>query len=206
MSGGTAFYMKNFVCGLPAAPPSDRAVRAGLVEEAAVRGLAALYGELARVDPTYAATIGGNDRSRILRALEVHRATGRPLSSYRVPACARSDYRCLLIGLERPRAELDARIERRVDAMFEAGLAREVAGLRAMGYGPGDPGMKAIGYREFFECGGDAEAARALIKRHTRQYARRQTTFFRSLEAVTWLHADDTGRLAELAAAFLRGA
>ncbi len=203
MSGGTAFYMRNFAYGLPGTPPADRAERARLAEEARERGLAALYRELASADPVYAATIGEKDRARILRALEVFRSTGRPLSSYRVPAAPRRDYLCLLIGLERPRAELHERIERRVDAMFDAGLAGEVEALKGMGYGPCDPGMRAIGYREFFECEGDLERTRELIKRHTRQYARRQIVFFRSLEGVTWVPAPDTAKLASLVAAFL---
>lgn len=205
MSGGTAFYLKNFAFGLPETPPADQGLRQRLAAEAGARGVAALYSELQAADPTYAATIGERDRSRILRALEVLRATGRPLSSYRVPGSTRDDYRCLFIGLERPREELHARIERRVDAMFEAGLESEVAALRARGYGPADPGMKAIGYREFFECEGDAERARQLVKKHTRQYARRQIVFFRSLPGVVWIPADDIARLAALVGGFLGG-
>lgn len=204
ISGGTAFYMKNFAYGLPQTPPADRARRAELAVEARERGVAALYAELKAVDPAYAAAIGDRDRSRILRALEVFRATGRPLSTYRVPASPRRDYRCLFVGLERPRAQLHARIERRVDAMFDAGLESEVAALRARGYGAADPGMKAIGYREFFECGGDRQRTRELIKKHTRQYARRQIVFFRSLPDVVWIAADDAETLASLADEFLR--
>lgn len=204
MSGGTAFYMKNFAYGLPQAPPSSRELRVEVLADAREKGLAALYRELSAVDPVYAASIGERDASRILRAIEVFRATGRPLSSFPVSGSPRRDYRCLFVGLERPRPELHARIERRVDRMLAAGLADEVEALRARGYGPSDPGMKAIGYREFFESGGNAERARDLIMRNTRQYARRQIVFFRSLPGVTWIGADDFDGLKLLIAEFLR--
>ncbi len=205
MSGGTAFYMKNFAYGLPAAPASTRAVREQVTAEAREKGLAALYGELWRVDPVYAATIGARDASRITRALEVFRATGRPLSSFAVPGKPRRDYRCLFVGLERERGDLHARIDRRVDGMLRAGLAAEVEALRARGYGPSDPGMKAIGYREFFECGGGLEAVDGLIKRNTRRYAKRQIVFFRGLPGVRWVHADDLDSLRATISEFLRG-
>jgi tRNA dimethylallyltransferase len=203
VSGGTAFYLRNYVYGLPASPPSDPLIRQAISELVQARGLAALYGELQAADPAYAATIGPSDRSRVLRALEVWRATGRPLSSFGVPSRPRPGRRFLLVALERPRDELKARIDRRVDRMFDAGLAAEVAALRARGYTSADPGMKAIGYREFFECDGDAERAREQIKRHTRQYARRQLVFFRSVPGVRWIPAADTDALRALLHTFV---
>jgi tRNA dimethylallyltransferase len=203
VSGGTAFYLRNFVYGLPASPPSDPRIRGAISDEVKVKGLPALYLELQAADPGYTAKIGPTDRSRILRALEVYRATGRPLSSFRIPSRPRAGRRFLLVGLDRPRDELRARIEQRVDRMFEAGLPAEVARLRELGYGEADPGMKAIGYREFLECDGDPERARELIKRDTRQYARRQLVFFRSLPGVHWVPAEDTQALGALLGRFL---
>jgi tRNA dimethylallyltransferase len=205
MSGGTAFYMKTFAFGLPATPPSSRESRERVRADARARGLAALYEELSRFDPEYAATIGARDASRVTRALEVFYATGRPLSSFAVPGEPRRDYRCLFVGLERDRADLHARIERRVEGMLAAGLAGEVEALRDRGYGPSDPGMKAIGYREFFERAAGSGSVADLIKRNTRRYAKRQVVFFRSLPGVRWLHADDLDSLCATIAEFMRG-
>ncbi len=205
MSGGTAFYMKNFAYGLPATPPSSRESRDKVKADLREKGLPALYSDLSRIDPAYAATIGARDASRISRALEVFRATGRPLSSFAVPGAPRGDYRCLFVGLERERTDLQARIDRRVDAMLQAGLAAEVEALRARGYGRSDPGMRAIGYREFFECDGGPEAVAGLIKRNTRRYAKRQIVFFRSLPGVRWIDADDLDSLRATIAEFLSG-
>ena len=200
VSGGTPFYFRNLCLGLPETPAADRSCRRELQEEAEVRGLAALYGELERLDPSYAARVGSADRSRIIRALEVMRTTGRSLSSFAVPQTLRKDYRMLLIGLSRDREDLYRRIEERVDLMFRSGLADEVQGLRARGYGPEDPGMKGIGYREFFR--GETDV-RALVKRNTRRLAKRQMTFFRKLPRVNWIHAEDTEKVRTVVRRFL---
>lgn len=131
----------------------------------------------------------------MLRVLEVYNQTGRPLSDFPVREVPREDYRVLSIGLRRERAELYRRIEQRVDMMLEAGLAAEVAALREQGARKEDPGMKAIGYREWFgEEGEDeptVERVRQLITRNTRRYAKRQMTFFSSLPDVRWFDAGE---------------
>jgi tRNA dimethylallyltransferase len=203
VSGGTGFYLANFVKGLPAAPPSDARIRTALREELKEKGAAALMDELAAGDPISAGRIHLHDEYRLLRALEVIRLTGRPLSSYPrtgFPGNAgfRPNYRFLLAALDRPREEVYCRIDRRCEAMFRMGLPDEVRRLWESGYGPGDPGMKAIGYREFFTEDGeggfrfaeDMEAVKALIVRNSRHYAKRQLTFFASLPQVHWVPAD----------------
>jgi tRNA dimethylallyltransferase len=185
--------------------------------------------ELARCDPLSAGRIHLNDEYRILRALEVFRLSGRPLSSYKtlgaVPAGASSAeegaregrYRFLLVGLEREREDLYRRINERCAAMFRAGLPAEVRGLIGQGYGPGDPGLKAIGYREFFteEPPGEYRLAidfagvETLVARNSRRYAKRQITFFAAIPRVNWIRLgeedDGAERVLALTEEFLGG-
>ncbi|MBN2874510.1 MAG: tRNA (adenosine(37)-N6)-dimethylallyltransferase MiaA [Spirochaetales bacterium] len=190
LSGGTAYYIRAFLYGPPPAPPADPVVRAMLRAELATRGADALRRELAEVDPASAARISPADLYRTTRALEVYRCSGKPLSSFAPPTLPRARWNTLTLGLDRPRAELYARVEARVDAMMAAGLEAEVAALRAAGYGPESPGMKAIGYAEFCN-GGELTTIVDAIKLHTRRYAKRQLTFMRSLPGVRWFNADD---------------
>ncbi|HRY73742.1 MAG TPA: tRNA (adenosine(37)-N6)-dimethylallyltransferase MiaA, partial [Spirochaetia bacterium] len=168
VSGGTGFYIRNFMLGLPTSPVSDPAMREAVARDFAEKGRAALRAELEALDPAAAARIHPNDSYRLQRALEILRATGRPLSDFAPPGLGAADlgeglgegrpaYRFLVACVERPREELYARIDARVDAMFRAGLPAEFARLRAAGYGREAPGMKAIGYSEFFEA--EAEGA-----------------------------------------------
>jgi tRNA dimethylallyltransferase len=196
VSGGTGFYLKNFILGLPESPPPDPGIHAALKEELGSRGAVALMAELSQADPKSAARIHVNDTYRLLRALEVFRLSGRPLSSYAAPGLGTATgpgpdrsgrYRFLVIGLERDRAELYRRIDLRCAEMFRAGLAGEVRGLWERGYGPGTPGLRAIGYREFFGAAGnyrpaeDLVAVEALVAQNSRHYAKRQITYFASI-------------------------
>lgn len=198
VSGGTAFYLKNLLFGHPPAPPSDPRIRASIKAELLERGARALMDELLEKDPLQAEKIHLNDEYRLTRALEVIRASGRALSSFRPPQAPREDYDFLCMAIDRPRDILYARIDARVDAMMEAGLAAEVAGLAGRGYGKDDPGMQAIGYREFLSSapGAPLSAVAEEIKKDTRHYAKRQLTFFRSLPGVEWFDADDAARIA----------
>jgi len=195
ISGGTAFYFRNFIFGLPDIPPVPGELREELNRELEEKGPEALHRELAAVDPVTADRLEKADRSRIVRALEVFRGTGLPLSSYRTGTEPRDDLRCLLIGLERPRAELYERINARVEIMFGAGLTEEFKRLTLMGASPDDPGMKGIGYSEFFPCLTEGcltlEGVKARIQQDSRRYAKRQMTFFRSLPGVHWFHPDN---------------
>ena len=230
VSGGTGFYLKNLVLGLPEAPPCDAAIRDALKLELRKKGAAALMGELARFDPVSAERIHLNDEYRLLRALEVLRLSGRPLSSFDVStrpvsasagasagASANADagnrFRFAVFGLFRPKEELYGRIDERCADMFSRGLPDEVRRLHESGYTPRDPGLRAIGYREFFtedEPNGDGTPAsyrlstdlagvRELVARNSRRYAKRQITFFASLPGARRITAagddDETARL-----------
>ncbi|HOM22688.1 MAG TPA: tRNA (adenosine(37)-N6)-dimethylallyltransferase MiaA [Termitinemataceae bacterium] len=197
VSGGTGFYLKHFVLGLPAAPPSSQTIRDELKHELAQKGAPALLAQLQAVDPETASHVHPHDTYRLLRALEVYRLTGKPLSAYpRYGGNApRPSYRFLLLGIHRHRDDLYRRINERVAAMMQAGLSAEVQRLWQQGYRPGDPGMRAIGYQEFFTEEGDlhsdVEQVAALIAQHTRQYAKRQITFFKSLSGVHWISVEE---------------
>ena len=184
--GGTAFYVKHFMYGMPVTPQADPLVREQLQEKLRQIGAEAMHVELASFDPPSAAKIHINDAYRIIRAHEVYLASGRPLSSFELSYRYREGFRFCPIFLDRPRDELYRRIEARVDEMFEQGLEQELVRLIAQGCTAAHPAMKAIGYREFFELSPDAPAAAprdavcALIKRNTKRYAKRQQTFFQS--------------------------
>jgi tRNA dimethylallyltransferase len=202
ISGGAGFYLRNFVLGLPEAPPSDPLIRKALETELRERGAQALMEELAACDPVSARRIHLNDGYRLRRALEVFRASGRPLSSFASAGAGQGNrprYRFSILGLERPREEACLRINERCALMFRQGLPDEVRRLHEAGYGPGDPGMRAIGYREFFieESSGqwridsDTDKVQDLVARNSRRYAKRQITFFASIPNVRWISPRD---------------
>ncbi len=199
VSGGTAYYFRNLIYGLPAAPPADPVVRSELDAECSRAGTEEMHRRLQGADPEAAERISPRDRYRILRALEVIETSGKPLSAFRVPDVPRADVDFLTVGLLRPREELYRRIDARVDAMFRRGLPGEAAGLMKAGLTENDPGMKGIGYREFFLMKRDGcsrlKDIADRIKADSRRYAKRQITFFRSLPGVTWVHPDDRAAL-----------
>ncbi len=202
ISGGTAFYLQAYLMGLPDTPPSSAAVRSALEGELAREGLSALRERLHAVDPTTDERIAANDAYRVLRALEVYRLSGRPLSSFPVPDTLRGGIDPLVVGLSRERSELYRRINLRVAEMMAEGLADEVAHLLASGWAGDEPGFRSIGYREFLAVGGrppwSADVLSAVateIARNSRRYAKRQELFFRRLPLVQWFPADDSDRV-----------
>ncbi|WP_119287388.1 tRNA (adenosine(37)-N6)-dimethylallyltransferase MiaA [Azohydromonas sediminis] len=210
--GGTMLYFKALVDGLDEIPAADAAIRAALDAEAAARGWPALHAELARVDPPTAARLAPNDAQRIQRALEVWRATGRPLSSYhRRTANATPD--AALIALEpASRAWLHERIARRFAAMLDAGLLDEVRRLRARGdLHLGLPSMRCVGYRQAWQALDEGLTGDALRQRvldtgvaATRQLAKRQLTWLRGMPWRRVVACDAATVLADLRAALQR--
>ncbi len=181
--GGTMLYFKALFEGLDAMPAADRGVRAALAEQLERDGLHALYRELQRVDPVTAARLKPADQQRIQRALEVHRVSGQPLSSFHrlkaEPAALPP-----LISLEPDdRAWLHQRIEARFAQMLELGLVDEVRRLAARGDLHADlPSMRCVGYRQTWEAleAGDLSALPERGIAATRQLAKRQLTWLRS--------------------------
>lgn len=189
--GGTGFYIRCFMLGLPAAPEADEATKRMLRSRLASEGSAVLYEDLKQKDSVSAARIHPNDTYRIVRALEVFYATGKPRSSYKVPSALRNCYRFCTMILERPRDELYERIDRRVEQMFSDGLEQEYLALVAQGIKGTDPGMQAIGYREFVQekyeaCSAEdrvcrREQLKEQIKTDSRRYAKKQFVFMRDI-------------------------
>jgi tRNA dimethylallyltransferase len=184
--GGTPLYLKALLRGLFEGPGADPALRRSLEEEADRAGDAALHARLAGVDPASAARLHPNDRRRVVRALEVAIVSGRPLSDQQRehdrPAEGVS-----VFALERPRAELRERIDRRVVAMFEEGLVEEVRRLLDDPRGINNVPAQGVGYRETIALlRGEADMSTTIskIQARTRQFAKRQATWFRGLAEV----------------------
>lgn len=190
LCGGTGLYLRALVQGLSEAPPVAPAIRHELQARLASGEGPALHAELARLDPEAAARIQPADHQRLERALGVALTTGRPLSDWhraQVAAGPRHDVRFL--GLTAPREVLRARIAERVQAMFAAGLVAEVAALLAAGLPPESQSLKALGYRDAAAVAMGTLGERVAIARTTdatRQYAKRQLTWFRAQPGITW--------------------
>ena len=207
VSGGSGFYLRNFICGLSGAPASDPEVREAVARDLANLGAEALRAELAVADPASASRIHANDLYRLTRALEIVRLTGRAMAQFAPSPEPREGRRLFVLGFAPPAELLAPRIGARVDAMMAAGLADEVAGLIKAGHGLGDPGMKAIGYREFLEpeaAGAGLQGISERIKLDTRRYAKRQMTFFRRLPGIEWIE-NDVGAFASRVSGIVHG-
>lgn len=181
MAGGTGFYIRNFLCGLPSTPESDPAIRQRLKDECELYGVDYMYKKLCECDFLSAQKINQNDAYRILRALEVFEITGKPRSDFDVPQMLRDKYDFKIVILQREREDLYNRINMRVDQMFSQGLEQEVKGLLEQGYCKDDPGMQAIGYREFFMDLPDVESIKEKIKHDSRKYAKKQYVFMKGI-------------------------
>ena len=193
--GGTGLYMKVLTRGICPAAPRDPAVREQLRRELEEHGLGRLHQELGRVDPEAGRRLHPHDRQRVLRALEVQRLTGIPLSCWQSQhRFQQTIYRTVKIFLYRDRNVLYERINRRVRQMLEQGLVAEVRRLLAMGYGPELKSMQAVGYKQLAaHLLGACPLASAVsdMERATRHYARRQLTWFRGDPEFHWVQADD---------------
>jgi tRNA dimethylallyltransferase len=192
--GGTGLYFHALQSGRSEREPSDPAVRATLAGFALRNGSAALHAELAAVDPATAQRLHVNDTQRIIRALALYRQTGKTMADHTLDTNPPSDLNFTVIKLEMERSALYERINRRVDAMFAAGLWDEFLGLRSAGFGRQSPGLRSVGYRELFaveEGSATMAGATELIKRNSRRYAKRQITWFaHQAEGVTVDMAD----------------
>ena len=202
--GGTGLYITSLLSGMAFAPEkTDPAIRARLQALADTEGGATLYAELQRIDPDYAAQVHPNNLPRVIRALELFEATGRRMSDQRREARpAEAPYHALCLCLTcRDRAVLYSRIDRRVDEMVENGVLDEARQV----YDHRDAyrtAAQAIGYKEFFpyfEGTADLESCLAHLKQASRNYAKRQLTWFRRQTDAVWLYLED-GNLEQQAA------
>jgi tRNA dimethylallyltransferase len=211
LTGGTGLYIRAFLEGLIDAGGAEPALRDELereAERAAASGdPGRLHRRLAVLDPRAAESIHPHDTRRLVRALEVLERTGTPPSDLRARhAAADRPFRSLYLVLDPGRAELDARIDARAQAMIEAGLLQECRALRARGYGPELRPLQAIGYRHVMPVvEGRDTLAGALegMRRDTRRFARRQRTWFRAVREASWIHPDDRAGIEKRVAEFL---
>lgn len=181
VAGGTGFYIRNFILGLPDTPESNPEIRNNLKSELEKSGIEFMYEKLKLVDPISAEKINQNDAYRILRALEVFYLTGKPRSSFELSEKLRDKYDFTTIILERDREDLYRRIDKRIDHMFSQGLSEEVESLKKMGYTKELPGMQAIGYREFFMDLKSEEEIKEKIKHDSHKYAKKQYVFMKGI-------------------------
>jgi tRNA dimethylallyltransferase len=190
--GGSGLYLKVVRFGLAPAPPRDTALRTQLeAVETAAPGT--LHERLRASDPATAVRLHPRDRVRLIRALEVGALTGRPLSAWQAEHAFRTvELSVRVVALTLERAALHARLDARCRAMIARGLVDEVRGLWQRGYGPDLAPLQSIGYREIgahLQGRCDLETAIAAMQRATRQFAKRQMTWFRADPTVTWVDA-----------------
>jgi tRNA dimethylallyltransferase len=177
--GGSGLYIDALCNGLDPLPASDPAIRERLQQQLEREGLGTLVTELERLDPAHAAVIDRNNPHRVVRALEICLLTGQPFSEQRTAATQRTDMRIVRIAMDMPRAELYARIDERVDRMVADGLVEEVRSLLPYRH---LNALNTVGYKELFahfDGTYTLPEAIALIKQHTRNYAKRQLTWLR---------------------------
>ncbi len=192
IAGGTGLYIDHLVAGRQFAPfQPDSGLRPQLQARARQEGLPALYAQLAQVDPDAAGSIHPNDEKRIIRALEVFLSTGKPLSQHdRESRALPSRYTPLTIVLNfAQRPHLWERIDRRVDQMMAQGLEGEVRALLESGIPPDCTAMQAIGYKELaaaIRSGLPVQSGAEEVKLRSRQYAKRQLTWFRRNRDARW--------------------
>ncbi len=192
--GGTALYIKALLYGLFEGPGSDEKIRDELRQRAEAEGLAELHRELSQVDSAAAERINPNDRRRIIRAIEVYRITGKPISNFQKQwEQSRTNHDWTIIGLRRDKADASGRINRRVKKMIAAGLVDEVQSLLAEEKPLSQQARCAIGYAEIIDHLKDRtslEDAVELIKIHTRRLAKSQRTWFKTFREVNWLDVE----------------
>ena len=205
--GGTMLYYRSLTQGMDELPTADPLMRASLDAEAAVKGWPALHAELARIDPKTAARLAPNDSQRIQRALEVFRATGVPISALHTAPKAVLPFAMKAFALiPADRAVLHAKIAARFDEMLAAGFAGEVESLRKRyALAPTLPSMRCVGYRQAWEYL-DGKIDRAAFREKgmaaTRQLAKRQLTWLRSLPGIEPLDPDAASIIKTISSSF----
>ena len=189
--GGTGLYIKALTEGLDVMPGVDALIEAEVNSRYKEEGIGWLQGAVEQEDPAFFKQGEVHNPARLLRALVFVRSTGRSITEYRTGNVKERAFETIKVGLELPRAVLYDRINRRVDEMMEAGLLEEVNGLYSLRE---LKNLQTVGYSELFEhlegkC--SLEHAVSKIKQHTRNYAKRQMTWFKKDKEMTWLAADE---------------
>jgi tRNA dimethylallyltransferase len=195
LCGGSGLYIKAVLEGFDEMPEIPVGTRQQIIAEYEAEGLAWLQQEVKKIDPDYFEQVDSNNPHRLIRALEVFRASGEKPSQLRVKEKRVHDFRTIKIGLELERHQLYNRIDARMDVMIDSGLFKESEQLfpyRTLN------ALQTVGYREIFEYREgkyDREEAIRLLKRNTRRYAKRQLTWFKKDTEVMWFQADQVDQI-----------
>ena len=190
LAGGSGLYIKAVCEGIDDIPEADEGIRAELNELFATRGIEPLQQELKSKDPEYYSLVDKCNHIRLIRALEVCRATGKTFSSFRKQDKVHREFKIVKIGIRRKRENLLERIYKRVDLMMEQGLLAEVESLLPL---RDYPALNSVGYKELFEyLDGKTTLSQAVenIKINTRRYAKRQMTWFCKDKEIQWFDAE----------------
>ena len=205
IAGGTGLYMDALIKGNDFAPVPSTGRREELEQLASEKGIEAVIEQLRAVDPESADRLHPSDQKRIIRAMEVYLETGETITEHnRKTQLIPPRYNPVWFGLEdAERANLYARIDRRVEIMLEQGLIAEIQGLLDAGIPEKCTAMQAIGYKEFVDAlqgRSSMETATALVQQSSRKYAKRQLTWFRRNPAIHWLVREENDGTAQILA------
>ncbi len=198
LTGGSGLYLKALMDGLDEMPDVDLALRDQLMQRLTSEGLTSMFEQLQSLDPEYAQQVDSQNPQRVVRALEVCLSTGKTYTSFRNQQKANRPFEMIKICLDRPREELYARIDARMDGMLSAGLVKEAKDNEAY---QDRYALKTLGYKEvygFFRGEYDEAEMIRLLKRNSRHYAKKQLTWFRHQDDFEFIHPDQ-------AAEFIQG-
>jgi tRNA dimethylallyltransferase len=190
--GGSGLYIRALIEGLAEIPSADEAIRAELAAFVKEHGKEALHQRLQEIDPFTAARLKTNDTVRVSRALEVYQLTGKPISQWHANERIKDHRTYRLVVLDMDREALYDRINQRVDAMLQVGLVDEVRSILAKGYSPTLNALRTVGYQEVIvHLNGEYDLQRMteLIKQNSRNFAKRQLTWFRGMKSAEWVDA-----------------
>ncbi len=193
--GGAGLYIDALCNGMDNLPTADGNIRHELTERLQSEGIENLLTELHELDPEYYAAVDRNNPARVMRALEVCKASGRPYSEQRKGERTERPFRIIKIGIATERAELYDRINRRVDIMLEEGLEEEARALYSQRQ---LNALQTVGYKELFDWwdgSSTREQAVELIKRNSRRYAKRQMTWFNRDKEINWFGRDELKKI-----------
>ena len=198
IAGGAGLYIRALTDGIFPEVKKDYNLKTELRKKAESEGIEHLYNYLKEIDSETASRLSTTDTQRIIRAVEVFKVEGKPLSDLMKTKDIPFEYTPVYIGLSRERPEIYRRIEKRVDSMIERGFVDEVKKLRKMGYHRNLDSMRAVGYRElnqYLEGEITLNQAVNLIKQKSRNYAKRQITWFKKNEQIQWFNIENNGKM-----------
>jgi len=201
VAGGTGMYVETLQKGIFAGPPRDKSIRMELEDELDAKGAEHLYRILEKTDPEFASGVKPADRTRILRGLEINRQLGMNVRTAQKEFHRDPEFEYDIFVLTEDRQKIYSRINQRVDQMFDAGWEKEVRRLLSMGYNTDMDSFKAIGYREIAACIKEdipSVSAAEKIKTNTRNFAKRQLTWFRHMDYIKYVDLSSANEIKDI--------